>query len=182
MTDREPTPVAPIPECSCSAPVRVPFLVVLATCIVVALCAFALASCAPARTWSPATATVALPANAPACAEWAFAEALDVLRPGFPVAIVRGSAAPADGVIRVEWQAPDDYPLTLAWARPITDKRGIVGGVIRINRCAGRLAAHELFHVLGGVPNVQRPGRLMTAVYDRGGFEMSRRERRRLER
>jgi hypothetical protein len=177
--------VAPIPECSCSAPVRVPFLLVLATCVVVALCAFALSSCAPSlhgKRWAPDSVTVVIDPHAPRCAEWTVQEAWRVLRPRKSLAIQRGGEV-ANGRIAWLWGHPADYPRTLAVTYPFGDQPSwadsdvITRAVIVAGDCSPRLLAHELGHALG-LPHAERG--LMAPVYHEGTYELSRRQRRAL--
>ncbi len=176
---------SPRPECSCSAPVRVPFVLVLATCVVVALCAFALSSCAPSlggKRWAPASVTVVLDPAAPRCAEWAVQEAWLLLRPRRSLAIQRGGSL-AVGRIVLLWGHPADYPRTLAVTFPFGDQPSwadsdvITRAVIVAGDCSPRLIAHELGHALG-LPHAEHG--LMAPVYHEGDYRLSRRQRRAL--
>lgn len=181
--------VAPITD-DPAPPVRVPFLVAVVAVVVAFLCALALATgCATSlhgKRWTPPAVSIVLPTASPPCAEWTMREAAGYLDPGVPVTVERADVAGlGDGVILVDWRAPADYPTTLAVAHPFGDRadwgksRGIVRGVIVMDRCQVALAAHELAHLMG-LPHTATPGQMMSPVY-LGSWKLSRRERRALE-
>jgi hypothetical protein len=156
-------------------------ILLIAAFVVGMLLAAVTSGCATSRSWAPATATIALPHYAPPCAEWAASEAWAYLGSGVPVSIVRSSSAkPGAGVIVIDWRYPDDHPLTLAYVNTVGGRR-ITGATVRIKSCSLRLWMHELGHTRG-LANVDEPNRLMTGLFPRGSYELTWRERRRLER
>jgi hypothetical protein len=133
------------------------------------------------RMWGPATARIIVPIDAPPCALWTVEQAWEFLSPAVPMTTELGwPHSPSVGEIVVDWSkpAPGALGITTAWGeRPLwRESRYVMRAVVQIDRCQVRLAAHEFSHALGAV-NVEAPGRLMTRVFDDGGWALSPLER-----